>query len=163
MAEAGGSQAEGRLRAYLHSHIPLSAEMGVAVRRAGTESVVLTAPLGPNVNHKNTVFGGSANALAILAAWSVLHLRLAGEGLGAELVIQSGQMDFLQPITGEFVAEAALAEASDWPGFVRLLRRRGKARIAVTARIAGAARQGTDLGRFAGRFVALRHEGAGPP
>ena len=56
------------LENYLHEHIPLSKAMGVTVRSVSGEAVTLAAPLAPNINHRETVFGGSASALAILAA-----------------------------------------------------------------------------------------------
>ena len=65
-----------QLERYLHEHIPLSKAMGVSVLSVGEEAVTLRAPLAPNINHRETVFGGSASALAILAAWSLLHTRL---------------------------------------------------------------------------------------
>jgi thioesterase domain-containing protein len=61
------------LEEYLHGHIPLSRAMQVSVRELTDELVVLGAPLAPNMNHRSTVFGGSASALAILAAWSLLY------------------------------------------------------------------------------------------
>src|SRR3989344_2448014 len=62
--------------------------MEVTVVEASPHQVVLSAPLAPNINHRETVFGGSASAVAILAAWSMLHLRLSAEGLGSRLVVQ---------------------------------------------------------------------------
>ena len=59
------------LQEYLHGRIPISAAMGVRVLAASPESVVLSAPIEPNVNHRETVFGGSAAAVATLAAWTV--------------------------------------------------------------------------------------------
>jgi len=43
---------------YLHDHIPLSKAMQVTVLSAQTDSVILSAPLAPNINGKETVFGG---------------------------------------------------------------------------------------------------------
>ena len=77
------------LEQYLHRQIPLSAAMRVTVRGATLESVILAAPLEPNLNHKSTAFGGSLSALGILAAWSLVHLRLLEEGVKCEIVIQS--------------------------------------------------------------------------
>lgn len=68
------------LETYLHAHIPLSLAMRVSVEEASPQLVVLGAPLLPNTNHRGTVFGGSASALAILAAWALLHTRLTTEG-----------------------------------------------------------------------------------
>ena len=48
------------LQTYLHQHIPLSQAMQVTVMEASLQQVVLTAPLVPNINHRETVFGGSA-------------------------------------------------------------------------------------------------------
>jgi len=77
---------EKRIERYLYQYIPLSAAMGVQVRTATLGHVKLAAPLRPNVNHTETVFGGSAAALATLSAWTLLHLRLEDAGLDARLV-----------------------------------------------------------------------------
>ncbi len=140
------------LQDYLHRHIPLSAAMGITVRSASAEAVTLAAPLEPNINHKSTVFGGSASAAAILSAWSLLHLRLGAEGVGCELVIQSNRMEYDAPIRAGFTATAVLVEPLKWPGFLHMLQRRKRARIAVRSDLAC---QGTAAGRFEGQFVAL--------
>ena len=85
------------LEHYLHEHIPLSRAMQAQVLAASTEGITLGAPLAPNINHRETVFGGSASALAILAAWALVHTRLRAEGI-------AGRFE------GEFVALGA-AEA----------------------------------------------------
>ncbi|MEO8299523.1 MAG: YiiD C-terminal domain-containing protein [Burkholderiales bacterium] len=74
------------LENYLHEHIPLSAAMQLSVIDVSAEQVVLAAPLAHNINHQDTVFGGNASAVAILAAWSMLHTKLAAAGMGARLV-----------------------------------------------------------------------------
>ena len=146
-----------RLEAYLHRQIPLSAAMKVQVQFAMTESVILSAPPEPNINHKSTVFGGSASALAILAAWSILHLRLLDEGVSCEVVIQSNQMTYDRPISGTFTATSSLAEVSDWPLFLKTLTRKGRARIEVETILTS---QDFMAGRFKGRFVAFLREGS---
>ena len=81
------------LEAYLHGHIPLSAAMQVSVLAVASTGVTLRAPLAPNINHRDTVFGGSASAVAILAAWSLLHTRMRADGVSARLVIQANGID----------------------------------------------------------------------
>ena len=95
----------------LHEHIPLSKAMGVSVRSAFREAVTLAAPLAPNINHRETVFGGSASALAILAAWSLLYVRLQAEGMGRKIVIHSNTMEYTKPILGDFLAIALPPDA----------------------------------------------------
>ncbi|OJU67678.1 MAG: thioesterase [Rhizobiales bacterium 63-7] len=140
------------LEQYLHRQIPLSAAMNVSVLSASPESVMLGAPLEPNINHKSTVFGGSASAVATLAAWSLLHLRLLNEGHHCEIVIQSNQMDYNCPISGPFTAIASLPEISDWPEFLKTLIRRKRARLEIQSVLT----YGDIIaGRLKGRFVAF--------
>jgi thioesterase domain-containing protein len=145
------------LERYLHEHIPLSKAMAVAVEVVSPDEVVLRAPLAPNINHRETVFGGSASALAILAAWSLLHTRLRAEGIASRLVIQRNTMAYEQPILGEFTAHASLEDGAAWPTFTRMLARKGKARIAVRSALRHG---GQVVGSFSGEFVALAATGA---
>jgi thioesterase domain-containing protein len=143
------------LQRYLHAQIPLSAAMAVAVSSVAEEAVTLRAPLAPNINHRDTVFGGSACAVAMLAAWSLLHVRLRALGAGARLVIQRHTMEYLHPMAGEFTARSALQHPERWPQFTRTLARRGRARIGVAVLLEEG---GVAAARFCGEFVALREE-----
>lgn len=142
-----------RLQDYLHEHIPLSKAMQVAAVSVARDEVVLSAPLGPNINHRETVFGGSASALAILSAWSLLHTRLQAQDVACQLVIQRNTMEYDRPIAGAFRAKAAIADPEAWPRFLRMLARKGRARISVTSVLEF---DGATAGRFSGEFVALR-------
>ena len=140
------------LQQYLHQHIPLSAAMEVHVESVESDSVILRAPLAPNINHRETVFGGSASALAILSAWSLLHTRLSDESIECRLVIQRNSMEYSKPVSGEVYAKAGLAEEHTWQKFIRILLRRGRARISVLSQLIY---QGEVAGAFSGEFVAL--------
>ena len=140
------------LESYLHAHIPLSQAMQVHVEKVGPEQIVLSAPLAPNINHRETVFGGSASAVAILAAWSLLNTRLRNEGIATKLVIQRNTMSYEAPIDGSFTAASRLEAPEKWEMFKRTLIRRGKARITVLAELHFA---GQVAGRLEGEFVAL--------
>ncbi|MDX1557143.1 MAG: YiiD C-terminal domain-containing protein [Xanthomonadales bacterium] len=142
------------LERYLHEHIPLTRAMAVSVASAAPESIVLSAPLAPNINHRETVFGGSASALAILAAWSLLLTRMRGEGVTSRLVIQRNSMEYKCPITGEFTASASLARPDKWSQFMTTLARKGKSRVTVESALA-CDRQ--TVGHFRGEFVALSY------
>lgn len=126
--------------------------MQVAVVEASLHQVVLSAPLAPNINHRETVFGGSASAVAILAAWSMLHLRLSAQGLGSRLVIQRNTMDYLAPIDGTFTAVAQAPAPQAWQPFTRMLQRKGLGRIAQTSALHY---QGQPAGQLTGEFVAF--------
>jgi len=138
---------------YLRSNIPLSAAMGVQVKVATPERVLLFAPLGPNINHHRTVFGGSGVVFATLLAWTLLHLRLRWERLDAQLVIQRSSMEYERPIPGDFEAVCGFADDSAWHKFRVTLERRGRARMTLKAHLLHASRE---MGAFVGDFVALR-------
>lgn len=138
------------LERYLHEQIPLSRAMAVAVIECGIERVVLSAPLAPNINHRDSVFGGSANAVATLAAWSSLHIRLNASGMSCRVVIQHNTMHYDAPIMDTFTACAAVTP-DRWQRFMRTLERRRRARITVAATLECADRV---VGRMEGAFVA---------
>ena len=141
---------EAELETYLHDHIPLSRTMAVRVISLAADKVILGAPLGPNINHRDTVFGGSASAVAILSAWSLLHLRLTAAGQPSRLVIQRNTMDYLAPIAGDFTATASLGDEVEWDRFLRMLGRKGLARISAGAVLE---HEGKVAGRLTGEFV----------
>jgi thioesterase domain-containing protein len=140
---------------YLHAHIPLSAAMQVRVRAASFDRIELAAPLAPNINHRETAFGGSIASLATLSAWTLLNLRLQHSltGNGARLVIQRNTMSYDEPIHGEFSAQCILTDDRVWQRFLTTYERRGRARITLSAFVLHAERVAAS---FEGEFVALR-------
>jgi thioesterase domain-containing protein len=143
---------EARVQRYLYQYIPLSAAMGVQVRAARLEHVKLAAPLAPNVNHTETVFGGSAAALATLSAWTLLHLRLEDAAVPARLVIQRSRMEYEKPIPGDFEALCDFADELAWNRFRSTLVRRGRARLTLTAHLV---HMSSRVASFEGEFVAM--------
>jgi thioesterase domain-containing protein len=141
-----------RVQRYLYQCIPLSAAMGVQVRTASVDHVRLSAPLAPNVNHTETVFGGSAAAVATLSAWTLLHLRLEDAGLDARLVIQRSRMEYERPIPGDFEALCDFGDEPAWDRFQATLTRRGRARLTLTAHLEHLESR---VASFEGEFVAL--------
>jgi thioesterase domain-containing protein len=145
------------LERYLHEHIPLSKAMQVSVVSIQTDGVTLRAPLAPNINHRGTVFGGSASALAILAGWSLLHTRLEGAGLSSRLVVQRNTVNYDLPIAGPFTARSFIQTPAAWESFMLMLRRKGRARLTISCILDY---DGQRAGRFEGEFVALGPYGA---
>ena len=151
-------QSPEELTAYLHQHIPLSRTMGVQVIAASESRVKLTALFEPNVNHQCTVFGGSASAVAILAAWTLMHVRLHGAGLRCELVIQRNSMEYLTPFANDFEAVASFEDEVGWERFLKLYHRRGRGRLFIPASLFC---EGVEVGRLEGAFVALQKNDEG--
>lgn len=136
---------------YLHTHIPVTRAMKVTVRAIGADGVRLAAPLEPNINHRNTVFGGSLATLAILSAWTLIHTRLRAVGTPGRIVIQRSNIEYLRPLHGAFEAFCPAPEPERWQRFLTGLARRGRARVVLHADILG---EGELAGRFEGAYVA---------
>ena len=124
-----------RLQEVLYRDIPLSRAMGVAVHACGDESVVLTAPIGPNYNHRQNAFGGSLATLALLAGYGIVWGMLERHALRASLVIQDSTTRYLRPVTRDFAARCDAPPAAEVERFVRTLRRGRRARIVLTSTI----------------------------
>jgi len=129
--------------------------MGVHVRVATPERVELAAPLAPNVNHHETLFGGSGAAIATLSAWTLVNLKLRHAKVRARLVIQRNAMSYDEPIEGDFTALCEQPEESLWQRFLTMIERRGRGRITMTARLFYRSRPAAS---FEGDFVALREQ-----
>lgn len=140
------------LQNYLYEKMPQVKSMEVVVENMGPEHLTVSAPLEPNINHRDSVFGGSASSIAILAAWAFLHQKLVAEGISTTLVIQKNTMSYDVPITGKFLATAQLNNEAEWNRFISMLRRRGKSRINISSLLEFA---GKEAGKFEGTFVAV--------
>lgn len=140
------------VEAYLKEHIPLSASMDIRVVEAGSERVVIEAPIEPNLNHRSTAFGGSVAALAILAGWTLVHLRLRAEGLVTHTVIQSSDVRYDAPIHGAFRAVTEPVGADAWERFTKTIRRHGKGRLHLAVTVLA---EGVPAAGFSGAYVAV--------
>jgi thioesterase domain-containing protein len=146
---------------YLHDQIPLSRHLAATVERYDGQSIRLSAPLEPNLNHQSTAFGGSQSALAILSGWALLHLNLRDRAISASLVIQRSTIDFREPIEGAFSATSTLPDVTRWERFLATLARHRRARLAVAADIeCGALLSGTHEGVY---VAALQLDARGSP
>ncbi|MCF6328041.1 MAG: thioesterase domain-containing protein [Devosiaceae bacterium] len=141
------------LEEYLHSNIPITKAMQVGVVEIGGNRVILSAPLLPNTNHRDTAFGGSLSTLAILSAWSLLRLKMDERNAkNAHLVIQRQNVEYLHPAVMDFTASAMLANEDKWQRFEKVYAAKGKARISVQASVEAG---GKVCARFVGDFVVL--------
>ena len=140
------------IQAYLYEQIPLSEAMKIRVVEVRNNSVILSAPFKPNINHRSTVFGGSASALAILSAWTLINFRLQNENITTRLVIQKNTMNYEKPIADEFEAVCSLGDREIWNKFIKILRKKHKSRITVESLLQS---NGEQVGKFTGVFVAI--------
>lgn len=137
------------LEKSIHADIPLSLHLKVSVARRERDRIVLAAPFEPNSNHNGTVFGGSLYSVAVLAGWALVSEAL--EGLNVEyVVIQDAEMKYLEPVSGEFIADACWPSEAEREKFLTTVKRRGLGRASVEVEIRSAEKKcGTLQARFA--------------
>lgn len=140
-----------QLENYLWEQIPISRAMGVKVNMASPEKVILEASFAPNINHKKTVFGGSLHALATLSCWTLLHLELQGEPV--DIVIANSEIKYLAPVSQDFKAVCFHPDKKEWDFFLKMLLKKGKARVVLKAKIFQDDKLCVD---YSGTFAAIR-------
>ncbi len=145
-----------QVRDYLYQQIPLSQSMGIEVTQATGVRVVLSVPLGPNINHRETAFGGSISAAGILACWTLVHLRLAELDMHTRLVIHKNKVIYREPIAGDFEAVCNFTDEAAWTQVREMLDRWGKAKLQLKAALVW---QGRETAEFQGSFVVVKVPG----
>jgi thioesterase domain-containing protein len=144
-----------RLTRYIAERIPPAAAMGFVVRSVTETDIELFAPLALNLNHRESAFGGSISAAAIMSGWGLLHHNCRRAGLRPMLVVQESQTRFLKPVLADFTARVVDFDPADWKKFLRALRSRGKARMRLTSVIEAG---GVNLAEHEGLYVGLLHD-----
>ena len=134
--------------------MPPVAAMAIRAEAFDGDVMRLAAPLSANINDKDCAFGGSLASLMTLAGWSWLTLACARAGVQAEVYVADSQIRYLAPLFQDLRAEAHLAEGEDWPSALRCLAERGRARVAIEARVPGA--NGVPAATLSARFALKR-------
>lgn len=117
------------------------------------ETLILHAPLAPNINHKQTAFAGSLNAVITLAGWGLLWLILKEENIAGKIVIQDSTINYLQPVVADFRAVCRRPDPAQLQRFLNILKKKGVARLELEAVIETEPEK-TLLVTFSGRYVA---------
>ena len=145
------SDAKSALTAVWADRMPITTALGIAVAGLDAQHLSLVMPLAPNRNHKGTVFAGSLSALATLAGWSVVWLKLRDAGVQAHVVIQDAQIRYLAPTRSDVTARSTFPDDATWQRALNGLQRRGKARLTLTAELRDDT--GAVVATFGGRYV----------
>ncbi len=141
------------LSQYLETHIPITKALGIEVVEGSEESVILRAPLAPNINHRDSAFGGSISSILITACWGYLRILFDEEPATPTIVVSRSGTDFLNPVREELVAEVIIPEQTDLDHLIDMYRRFGKGRITLRAAIQS---DGDLAAYFEGDFVIIR-------
>ena len=140
-----------QLEELFYAKIPITRALGVTVEDSDEGRLVLAAPLGENVNHLGTAFGGSLNALAVLSGYGLLWLEL--RDAECHIVIRDSSISYDRPVRGDISAVCVRPDEEVLEAFRRTFQQKGRARIVLSATIDDG---GVTAVRFRGTFVAMR-------
>lgn len=104
------------LASRIHTQIPLTAAMRLSAQSYDGKTLVLAAPLDPNINDKGTAFAGSITALGNVTGWCLLTLwseRVFGRNQ-CRVAIFDAQFSFKKPLTGDFTATVSLPDEAEY-------------------------------------------------
>jgi thioesterase domain-containing protein len=113
----------------------------------------LRAPLSANVNDKGCAFGGSLGSLMTLAAWGLVYLELAHQGIAADVFVADSRVRYLKPVFEDLQVDASFDDAGERASLPDALRRQGRASIRLQARTLLA--DGGVAATFVGRYVVI--------
>lgn len=139
------------LQAFLHRHIPATALLGIQVREADREHIVLTMPHATNHNHKHTAFGGSIALGATTCGWALVHSHLP-EAAG-NIVILQGKTQYLRPAHGDLTIRTRPVSSESWQQMDDMFVKRGKGKVTLEIDIFS---EDELAAVFVGKFAALK-------
>jgi thioesterase domain-containing protein len=122
------------LQKNIHSNIPLSEAMQFTIAELESRSILVRAPLSPNVNVHGTGFAGSIYSIAVLAGWALCTHIMERNRMVGDLVVASAEIKYRAPISGDIQCRAEVSE-TDRDAFCSNFREHGKARLVLTVEV----------------------------
>jgi len=124
-----------KLKHFFIEHLPITQFMGLEVESYDGETLILTAPLEPNINDKKTAFGGSLYNTAVMACWGMIYLKTQEKNISCNQVVTEGSMKYLAPVEGRIRAICHAPSEEELVGFFEHFERKGRARIGLEAAV----------------------------
>lgn len=141
----------------IFDQIPLTKAMGFERITYDGLDLAFELSLGPNHNDKGTAFAGALSAAANLCGWGAITLLLEAQteqsGIAYDVVIRDSRLEYMLPVTRDFVVQARLPDTQTLEAFQARLQVRGKARIDLVVEVV---ENEKSCFKFSGSYVALK-------
>lgn len=124
-----------KLKKFFIDHLPITQFMGLDVESYDGDTLILTAPLEPNINDKQTAFGGSLYNTAVMACWGMIYLKTQEKNIACNQVVIEGSMKYIAPVDGRIRAICHAPSEEELTSLFDHFERKGKARISLEAAI----------------------------
>lgn len=124
-----------QLSEFFETHLPITQFMKMDVENYDGKTLILHAPLGPNINDKQTAFGGSLYNASVMACWGMAHLKTLEANIKCNQVVTKGAIEYLAPVHGDIRAICQSPSPDVIEQFIAQFKQKGRARITLNATI----------------------------
>jgi len=139
------------VRSKLKEQVPLITHMGIDVVAWDGSTVMVEAPLEPNLNTHGTAFGGSLYCVGAMTGWSAVHLTLMEAGHLPSVWVAKGEVEYLKPVRGVLRASTTVTGAMR-DTLISAYESKGRAKINIEIVIQ---EEGQDAVRMKAMYVAM--------
>ncbi|GAA6135209.1 thioesterase domain-containing protein [Oceaniserpentilla sp. 4NH20-0058] len=129
------SQVSQQLSTFFATHLPVTQFMQMDVEGYDGQTLILHAPLAPNINDKQTAFGGSLYNASVMACWGMAHLKTLEAKITCNQVITKANIEYLSPVHGDIRAICHVPNEEVVTKFIEQFKHKGRARITLHATI----------------------------
>lgn len=118
------------LQEKIRSTIPLSDAMQFNIVDLTEKSILVHAPLSPNVNIHGTGFAGSIYSLAVLTGWAMVTHIIDSQGIDGDLVVGKAEIRYRKPVVGDIECRCSVPGYL-YEAFNRDMKTNGKAKLSL--------------------------------
>lgn len=142
-------------QAFLYAEIPMVEYMQLQLHEITPRRLTASAPIAPNINDKQTVFGGSSAALMTICGWSLIKSQLEGAGWHNDVVIHQAKTHWQKAQSDDLSIQVSLNDEVDWDDVLtQVSRNKRPIRISVNCTVTN--QQGQTCTAMTGQFVILK-------
>jgi len=124
-----------QLSQFFKAHLPITQFMEMDVESYDGQTLILHAPLPPNINDKQTAFGGSLYNASVMACWGMLYLKTLEAGIKCNQVVTKGTIEYKAPVQGDIRAIRQAPGPGELEKLLTTFKLKGRARLTLTSSI----------------------------
>jgi thioesterase domain-containing protein len=124
-----------KLQTFFETHLPITDYMGLAVDKYDGSTLSLKAPLAPNINDKQTAFGGSLYNACVMTCWGFAYLKSIEANIQGNQVVAAGSIKYKAPVDSDYVAVCESPSQEVLDHFIDGFKRHGKGLITLKSTI----------------------------
>ncbi len=144
-----------KLTEFLRAHVPATQYMGIEVGDYTGEKLSLTAPLHPNINDKQTAFGGSLYTICVMNCWGMIYLKTLEKGISCNQVVTQSNISYHAPVDGLITSVCESPSKETMSHFFGRYEEKGRSKITLHAEVQC---NGKTAVKFEGTYAIIKTE-----